>query len=76
MYLSIRAPVNLVEPLLDVVERLLVGDVIHHNNAVGSPVVRRRDGAEPLLPRGVPLFSQANARVEFPIGSVSNTTVF
>lgn len=57
-------PVNLVKPLLDVVKRLLISHVVHHNNAVGSPVVRRRDGAEPFLPRGVPLFSQVNARIE------------
>lgn len=42
------------EPLLDVVEGLLVRDVIDHDDAVGAPVVGGGDGPEPLLTRGVP----------------------
>lgn len=48
-------PVDFVEPLLDVVERLLVGDIVDDDDAVGSPVVRGSDRPEPLLSRGVPL---------------------
>lgn len=48
-------PVDLVQPLLNVVERLLVRHVVHDDNTVGSPVVRRRNRAEPFLARGVPL---------------------
>ena len=48
--------VNLLEPLLDVGERVLVGDVVHDNDAVRASVVRRRDRAEALLPCRVPLF--------------------
>ena len=42
------------EPLLDVVEGLLVRDVVDHDDAVGASVVRRGDGPEPLLPGCVP----------------------
>jgi len=50
-----RVAVNLVEPLLDVVERLPVGDVINNDNAVRAAVVAGGDRAEALLPRSVPL---------------------
>ena len=42
------------EPLLDVVEGLLVRDIVDHDDAVSASVVRRGDGPEPLLTRGVP----------------------
>lgn len=46
--------VDLLEPLLDVVERLLVGDVVDHDDAVRSSVVAASDGAEALLSGRVP----------------------
>lgn len=47
--------VNLLEPLLDVVEAVHVGDIVDDANAVGAAVVGRRDGAETLLSGRVPL---------------------
>jgi len=40
-------------PVLDCVEGVLVADVIHEQEAHGSSVVRRGDGAVALLPRRV-----------------------
>ena len=42
------------DPVLDVVEALLVGDVVHQHDAHGAPVVGRGDSPEPLLTRRVP----------------------
>ena len=42
------------DPVLDVVEALLVGDVVHQHDAHGAAVVGRGDGPEPLLSRRVP----------------------
>ena len=39
---------------LDVGERFSGRDVINDDDAVGAAIVRRRDGAEPLLAGGVP----------------------
>lgn len=47
--------VNLLEPLLDVVEGFLLGGVVDNNDTVGTTVVRRGDGAETLLSSCVPL---------------------
>lgn len=47
--------VNLLEPLLDVVERIHVGHIVDHANAVGATVVGRCDGAESFLASCVPL---------------------
>mmetsp|Transcript_20605 Transcript_20605/g.53255 ORF Transcript_20605/g.53255 Transcript_20605/m.53255 type:complete len:308 (+) Transcript_20605:259-1182(+) len=47
-------PVNLVQPGLDVLERLRVGDVIHDDDAVRAAVIAARDRAEALLPRRIP----------------------
>lgn len=46
---------DLLQPLFDVVERLLVGAVVHHDDAVRAPVVRRRYRTEALLAGRVPL---------------------
>ena len=46
--------VNFVQPLLYIVERLVVRDVVDNNNAVGSAVVRRGNRAETLLPSCIP----------------------
>lgn len=48
--------VNLVEPLLDVVETLQVSDVINYNNTMGAAVVAGCDRSEALLTSSVPLF--------------------
>ncbi len=50
-------PVYLLQPLLDVVEGVHVGHIVDHADAVGSPIVRRRDGPEALLAGRVPLWS-------------------
>jgi len=50
-------PVDFLQPLLDVIERVHVGDIVDDADAVGAPVVRRRDGAEPFLAGRVPLQS-------------------
>ena len=47
--------VDLLQPALDVVERVEVGDVVHDDDAVSATVVGAADGAEPLLARSVPL---------------------
>ena len=48
--------VNLLEPLLNVVETVHVGDIVNDADAVSAAVVRRGNGAETLLSGGVPLF--------------------
>ena len=54
--LHVRAGVllDVPDPVLDVVETLLVGDVVHQHDAHGAPVVGRGDSPEPLLTRRVP----------------------
>jgi len=47
-------PINLLQPLLDVVEGDLVGDIIDNDDTVGSSVVAGGDGTEPLLTGCVP----------------------
>ena len=42
------------DPVLDVIEALLIGDVVDQHDAHRAPVVGRGDRAEPLLARGVP----------------------
>lgn len=46
--------VVLVDPLVEVVEALLVRDVEHQHAAVGAAVIARRQRAKPLLARRVP----------------------
>lgn len=48
-------PVDFLQPLLDVVERVHVGDVVDDADAVGAAVVRGGDCAEALLAGRVPL---------------------
>ena len=45
---------NVSDPILDVVETLLVSDVVHQHDAHCAPVVGCGDGPESLLPRRVP----------------------
>jgi hypothetical protein len=49
--------VNLLQPLLHVVERVHVGDIVDDADTVGAAVVRGCDGSEALLACGIPLFS-------------------
>lgn len=49
-----RIAINLLQPLAHVVERHLVGDVVHDNDAVRAAVIRRRNSAEALLACCVP----------------------
>jgi hypothetical protein len=55
------APINLVQPLLDIVERLLVRDIVHDDDAVRAAVVAASDRAETLLAGGVPLRTEIGA---------------
>lgn len=50
-----RVALDLLQPLLHVVERLLVRAIVHYDDAVRAPVIRRRDRTESLLASGVPL---------------------
>lgn len=47
--------VNLLQPLLDVVESVHIGHVVDDADAVSATVVRRGDGAEALLASCIPL---------------------
>ena len=47
--------VNLLQPLLDVVERIHIRDIVDYANAVSAAIVGGRDCAEALLPGRVPL---------------------
>ena len=47
--------VNLLQPLLDVVEAVHVGNIVDDADAMGTAVVRRRDCAETLLTCSIPL---------------------
>ena len=47
--------VDLLEPLLHVVERVHVGDIVDDADAVGATVVRGCNGAEALLAGCIPL---------------------
>lgn len=47
--------VDLLQPLLDVVERVHVGNIVDDADAVGTTVVGRCDGTEALLACSVPL---------------------
>lgn len=47
--------VDLLEPLLDVVEGIHVGDIVDNADTVGAPVVGGCDGSESLLAGSIPL---------------------
>jgi len=51
-----RVAVNLLQPLLNVVEAVHIGDIVDDADAVCAAVVRGSDGAEALLPGRVPLY--------------------
>ena len=42
------------EPLLDIVEGLVVSHVVNNDDAMSSSVVGRGDSAETFLPRSIP----------------------
>ena len=44
------------DPVFDVFEGLFLRDVVHQHDAHRTPVVRRRDGSEPLLAGCVPVW--------------------
>lgn len=48
--------INLLEPLLDVVEAVHIRNIVDDANAVGATVVGRGNGAETFLTSSVPLF--------------------
>jgi hypothetical protein len=50
-----RVPVNLLQPLLDIVKRVHVRDVVDDADAVRAAVVGRGDCAETFLARRIPL---------------------
>ena len=53
--------IDLCDPRPDVLEADLVSDIVYQKDAVGVPVVRRRDRSEPLLSGSVPLFSTVSS---------------
>lgn len=50
-----RVSVDLLQPLLDIVEAVHVRNIVDNANAVCAAVVGRGDGAEALLSSGIPL---------------------
>ena len=54
LYVRARVLLDVPDPVLDVVEALLVGDVVDEHDTHGSAVVGRGDGPESLLSRCVP----------------------
>jgi hypothetical protein len=52
--------VDLLKPLLHVVERVHVGDIVDDADAVSATVVRGSDGTETLLAGGIPLSTRQN----------------
>lgn len=54
--------VNLLKPLLDVVEGVHVGHIVNNADTVGTTVVRRSDGTEAFLASSVPLEKKVKVR--------------
>ena len=46
--------VDFVQPLLYIVERFVVRNIVNNNNSMGTTVVRRCNGTETLLSSGIP----------------------
>lgn len=55
---------------MDAAEGLLVGDVVHQDEAHGAPVVGRRDGAVPLLAGRVLQAEKSTFYFPFPKGKI------
>ena len=64
--------VNLLKPLLDVVERVHVGNIVDNANAVSTAVVGGGDGTETLLAGGIPLSHRVSACKEGVRGRISS----
>ena len=47
--------INLLQPLLDIVEAIHIRDIVDDTDAVCASIVRGSDRPEPLLARGIPL---------------------
>jgi hypothetical protein len=60
--------VDLLQPLLDIVERVHIRDIVDDTDAVGAAVVGRGDGSEAFLSSSIPLevTSQSRAQVYHP----------
>ena len=54
LHVCARVLLDIPDPVLDVVEALLVGDVVDEHDAHRPAIVGSGDGAEPLLPGSVP----------------------
>ena len=65
LHISTRVLLNVPDPVLDVVEALLVCDVVDEHDSHGPPVVGRRDGPEALLAGRVPDLELDFLSVEF-----------
>lgn len=46
MYIFTGITFDLLEPFLNVVEGLRVGDVVDYNDTMGTTIIRRSDGSE------------------------------
>jgi len=57
--------INLVQPLLYIVEGFLVGDIIDNDNSMGTAVVRRCNGTETFLSGCVPDLELNSLAVQF-----------
>jgi len=57
--------INLVQPLLYIVEGFLVGDIVHDDNSVGAAVIRRCNGTESFLSGGIPDLELDRLSVQF-----------
>jgi len=54
LHISTGVLLNVPDPVLDVIETLLVGDIVDQHDPHGAPVVGSSDGSESLLSRCVP----------------------
>jgi hypothetical protein len=57
--------IDFMKPLLDIVERFLVGNVINNNNSVGTTVIRRCNRTESLLSGGIPNLKLDGLSIQF-----------
>lgn len=63
--------VDLLQPLLDVVEGIHIGDIVNDADAVRAAVVGRGDGSEALLSCGIPLYPYISALLSQVFGGVA-----
>lgn len=55
MKVSYHEPIDLVKPLLHVVEALQVSSIVDNNNSVRAAIVTRSNSSEALLASSIPL---------------------